>query len=448
MAASPSTSSWLSRFHQSGRSWDLLLAAALWVPAFLYAYQRDPHEALPLLACVLLFLLRNKVSGLGAGATLLSLSPLLYVAGNREAAVPYISLGDCTFFESLPYVSPAVFAVLALVLWSVFLIPRASRVRRVQVGVLLAVFGLGAAYNAARARYDSETFEQWLGKQPRTRVDSVRGTSFGSTFAWVNLTKKPFDFGASSGVVALDYPPSRRDVEPPTQTQTQPAEGGRAGALREEAECTLIINGRDTKDTQLQVEPSYLADGTPSCKPVFAIYNKDADLCIFELSEAPYTMHYGFRAGVHSSVTRRDVHGPRSLPRGAILSALGAGLVAFFLLALAAFQYRNMRALVRVQHAGEGNLVLTGALSGEVGEEPKYRASSLVGTAPGPAYVPKRALADRRPQAIQYRSAEDAIEIAAHPERHWLRLQDHLDGALLAAAGSFAWAWAILANQT
>jgi hypothetical protein len=408
---------WFSRFHQTKKSWDLLGGGLLLLVAFVFAWVSEASWAMPALALFMLAALW-KLSGLGIGAMLLALVPLVFFGGSRETSSPYLGSLKCgTGNFELMMLSPFVFGGLALLLWAIFLLPKASRVRRMQASVLLAVCALGASYNAIAVRSYGETFDEWRNKHVKTLVDPEKGASLGNLRAHVELRSVP----------------SQR-------TATRISE--------ETNTCHLIIERVGSKERTEHALGFAMEEMQPVCRSLsFSRADEMPEgLWIIGPANGDTDSTYVFRGTEKVLLLKKDVHGPYRLPEGMLHAALGSAIVGVLGLLLAALRYRKSQGFVEVQHQGGGELALHGA--GSPHEQSVYHANNIAGLAPGVFYVLGQTIADQRPQAVQYRSTDMQLEVVAYPEAHVLRLRDHVDGALLVAAGAFGWAWALFVNHT
>jgi hypothetical protein len=373
------------------RGKDLALGFVVAALAFVLSWSPRLSPFAPFVALVAVVSL-VKVSGLGAGVSLLVSAPFVFSNAGCERSQNYISAGlRCGTGEmGLYLLSPILFGALLFPALAFVTLLHNAKLRRSIVTAFALAFALVALYSIARTKADTETFPHYL--ESLERRDLPMGVSHPE---WIDLevSIENRDHGGSN--LAISRPGADAN-------DVKLADRG--------FDMNIFMSiRRDPKRNLVFIGPSDLL--VPS--------NQIA-----------------LQGRTSVDVTRKDLHEAHSVPKTHRTSAYGCfavGLLALVFMRLKTQKYMHFTEA----RYGSGGIFETVLGAGEVVVDLVGVEEPLAGAT---AYLQDVSIENRGP----YRNDPRPRLAFALSEAGYLRILDQRHGALLLAAGSFAWSAALL----
>jgi hypothetical protein len=164
-------------------------------------------------------------------------------------------------------------------------------------------------------------------------------------------------------------------------------------------------------------------------------------LLVFEDGRSMKSIYEGWQS---TDLMRQDVYGPRSIPK-AILGLSALIIVVGFLWTWRGLHaHKIKRSLVIITHKGDGSVSWHA-------EDGTKQAGIVPALRHAGAESHWYAAATNLPKLLgepAYRNSLPTVEGKLYSAEDMQRLRDHVDGAWLAAAGTFSWASALLINRS
>jgi hypothetical protein len=205
--------------------------------------------------------------------------------------------------------------------------------------------------------------------------------------------------------------------------------------------CEVRLGGRERGGSKKTLFTFETASATCAIRVVSIAGKTGRLLLVFDDGRSMKSVYEGW---LSTDLTRRDVYGPRSVPK----SILGLGalliVVGIFWTWRSLYAHKLRRSLVLITHKGDGSV----SWQTEDSTKQDALAPALVHAVAESHWY---AVAASRPKLLAelaYRGTLPTFEGKLYSTEDMQRLLDHVDGSLLAAAGTFAWAAALLINRS
>jgi hypothetical protein len=382
-------------FFAQGRGKDLALGWGIAIVAFVLSWSPRLTPLVPLIGLLAVVLI-VKASGLGVGASLLVSAPFVFNSAGCERSEPYITAGfRCGTGEAGLYLfSPILFGALLVPALAFVTLLHNAKLRRSMVTAFALAFALVALYSLARTKADTETFSQYL--ESLERRDLPMGLSHPEwTDLEVSITNR--DQGGSN--LTISRPGADADH---LELATRGFDMNIFMSIRRDPERHLVFIG----PTDLLVPSNQIA----------------------------------LQGRTSVDVTRRDIWEGNSVPKNHRTSAFACFAIGLLALGFMRLKTQKYMRLVAAKYLG-GGMFETGKDGGEFVVDLVGAEEPLAGAT---AYLQDVSIESREP----YRNDPRPRLAFALSEAGYMRILDHRHGALLLAAGSFAWSAALLFGAT